>query len=447
MHAEGGEQDGKGNGEGHHQTRPGAAHEEDQHQGDQDDALNQGVCDSGHAGRHQGLLLVVGDQPHSVGKNAVDLLHLRFDPLDHRRGIGAEELDHHAGNHFFHAVAGLHPPPYCPPDAHFRYLVEKDGSSVRCLDDDVLEIGDRGGEADRAHDVFLGVLLYELGADVEVVGFDLLDDVAQGHPVAQQGVGVDNHVKLFLVAADAEDLGDSRNGLQVELDQPVLDRAQLFERVLPGGVFEVVEEHQPHAGRDRSQRRFAEPFRDLFPGLLEPFVDQLAGEVDIHSVFEVDVDDREAEVRNGTDVLDAGQAVHHRLDGIGDVGFDLLGGQALGDGEYLHQVGGDVGKGIDRKLPVAVVTAPHHHRSQDQHEQPVVQRQLNDAVYHRPALSPAVSGRGLRRRPPSPAGPSGRRRPGRHTAVPVPARRRSRNGWGWSGRSGPAGVQIPHRSR
>ena len=157
----------------------------------------------------------------------------------------------------------------------------------------------------------------------------------QRHPVAQQGVGIDHDVELFLIAADAQNLGDPRHGLQVEFDQPILDGAQLFERVLAGGVFEIVEQHQAHAGRNRPQRGFAKALRDLFPGLLESFVDQLAGKVDVYSVGKIDIDDREAEVGHGADVLDARQAVHHRLDGIGDVGFDFFGSQALGDGEYL----------------------------------------------------------------------------------------------------------------
>ena len=87
-------------------------------------------------------------------------------------------------------------------------------------------------------------------------------------PVAQQGVGINYDVKLFLIAADAQNLGDSGHSLQVELDQPILDRAQLFERVLAGRVFEIVEQHQAHAGRNRPQFGFAKAFGDLFSGPL-----------------------------------------------------------------------------------------------------------------------------------------------------------------------------------
>ena len=204
-------------------------------------------------------------------------------------------------------------------------MVEKDGRSIGGFDDDVFDVLDRRGQTHRAHDVFLGVLFNELRADVEIVGFDLFDDVVQRHSVAQQGVGVDHHVELFFKAADAQNLGDAGHGLQVELDQPILDRAQLFERVLTGRVFEVVEQDQAHAGRNRPQFGFAKAFGDLFPGLLESFVDQLAGKVDIYSVGKVDVDHREAEVGHGADILNARQAVHHRLNGIGDVGFDFFG--------------------------------------------------------------------------------------------------------------------------
>ena len=52
---------------------------------------------------------------------------------DHGRGIGAEELYHHAGHYFFHAVAGLYAAPDGPANAHLCYLVEKDGEFHRRL--------------------------------------------------------------------------------------------------------------------------------------------------------------------------------------------------------------------------------------------------------------------------------------------------------------------------
>ena len=97
-------------------------------------------------------------------------------------------------------------------------MVEKDGRSIGGFDDDVFDVLDRRSQTHRAHDVFLGVLFNELRADVEIVGFDLFDDVVYRHSVAQQGVGINYDVKLFLIAADAQNLGDAGHGLQVEFD-------------------------------------------------------------------------------------------------------------------------------------------------------------------------------------------------------------------------------------
>ena len=323
------------------------------------------------AGLDEALLLVVGHDPDTFGEDRIDLLESLLDGADDSRGVGAEELDHLGGNDLADAVPGLHAAANRAADLDVRELSDEHRRSVDGLDDDSFEIGDAGGETHRSHHKLLGVALDELGADVEVVGANRVQDLRQGDVVSQQSVRLHHDLELFLPAADPEDLGDAGHGLEVELDQPVLDRAQLLERVRSGGVLEVVEEDQTHSGRDRPHLRIAEALGDLLARLLQALADELASEVDVDVILEVDVDHGEAEVGDRADVVDAGQPGHGDLDREGDVLLDLLGRQALGHREDLHQIGRHVRERVDRKLPVAEKAGGHHQHRQDQDQETV----------------------------------------------------------------------------
>jgi len=146
--------------------------------------------------------------------------------------------------------------------------------------------------------------------------------------------------------------------------------------VFAGRVLEVVEEDLAHAGGDGAHLRVPEALGDTLARLLETLAHELAGEVHVQVVLEVDVHHRETEVRHGADLRHAGQAGHGRLDGVGDVGLDLLGRQALGHGEDLHEVGGDVGKGVHGQAGGGPCTGEHHEEAQHQHQQPVAQAEI-----------------------------------------------------------------------
>ncbi len=171
-----------------------------------------------------------------------------------------------------------------------------DGGAVEAAEEDGAEVLDSGGEADGTDDVFFVVLFDVLSADVEVVGFEGVDDIVDGEGIAFEGEGVDLDVELFFVAADAEDFGDAGDVLEVEFNNPILNGAQLGEGIGAGGVLEVIEEDLPHASGDRAHFGLSESGGDVVAGFVEAFSDELATEVDIHAVFEVDVYDREPEV-------------------------------------------------------------------------------------------------------------------------------------------------------
>ena len=404
-HAEQREEHGEGDGENRDQAGPQPAQGEQEHQDHQDHAQQQGVADGADGGLDQAALLVVGHDAHALGQDAVDLVQLPLDAGDHRRGVLSVQLDDHPGDHLAGPVASLQAAPHGAADAHLGDVGEVDGPAVLGLDHDRLQVVDAGGQALRSHHELLGVPLDELGADVQVVRPHPLDHLGQRDVVAQQAVGPDVDVELLLVAADAQDLGHAGHGLQVELDDPVLQRPQLLEAALAGGVVQVVEEDQAHARGDGAHRRLAEALGDALARLHDALADQLPRQVDVHPVLEIDVDHRQAEVRDRADPGDAGQPGHGHLDGIGDVALHFLGGQALGLGEDLHQVRRDVGEGVDRQPGGGQPAGDHDQQGEHGQQQAVVQSEFDDSLQHR-GSAPA-SGRGRGRRRPCPARPSG----------------------------------------
>ena len=95
-----------------------------------------------------------------------------------------------------------------------------------------------------ANDVLLVAVLDEVGAGVLIVVLDRFEKRFQRDVVVDQRLLVDDDLILLNVAAKAEHVGDAGHGAQLQLDDPVLDRAQFLIALAPAGDFD----------RDRSGR-------------------------------------------------------------------------------------------------------------------------------------------------------------------------------------------------
>ena len=221
-------------------------------------------------------------------------------------------------------------------------------------------------QADRADQILLGVLDDVLSADVAIVELDGFRHVVDGKVIAKQGVWIGLDLKLLHLAAQRQNFGHSGNGLQVELDDPVLDFAQLFRGAL-ALVFEKIEEDLAEAGADRPHLWLAESLWKLVPGDLQALVDELPREIGVEPIFEVDIDNGQAEIGDRPDLLKPGQAVHRHFDRVGDVALDLLRRQAFGFREYLDQGRRHVGEGIDRQADVAEDAGAENTRRKRKH--------------------------------------------------------------------------------
>ncbi len=293
---------------------------------------------------------------NAVRKDAVDLLNFIFHPFNHRRGVGAEQLDGHSSDDLALTIARLQSAPDGSADFHLGDIAQIDGTSVFGFHHNGVEVVDARCQPDGADDQFLRIFFDELRTDIEVVRLDPVDDFVKRQVIAQQIGRIDIHMILLFVSTDAEHLGDAGNGLEVELDDPVLNGAQLFEGAFAGGVVQIIEEHQAHAGRNRPHTGFTESFGNLLARLGQPFADHLAAEVDIQSVLEVDVHHGEAEVGDTANLFHAGQTRHRGFDRIGDIFFHLFGRQPFGGGEDLNQIRGDIREGVHGELPITEET-------------------------------------------------------------------------------------------
>ena len=296
IHSEGGKEDGEGEGEGDDDGGSPTAHKEGEGKCHEGDALKEGVGDGADRGFNEGFLFVVRDDLNAFGEAFVDFLDFVFDCLNDGGGVRAEEFDDLPGDDFADSVVGLKAAADRLSFLDAGDFPDRDRGAIETAEENGAEVLDSGGEADGTDDVFLVVLFDVLSADVEVVGFEGVDDIGDGEGIAFEGEGIDLDVKLFFVAADAEDFGDAGDVLEVEFNDPILNGAQLGEGIGSGGVLEVIEEDLPHAGGDGAHFGLSESGGDIFAGFVEAFPHQLATEVDVHAVLEIHIYDREPEV-------------------------------------------------------------------------------------------------------------------------------------------------------
>ena len=90
-------------------------------------------------------------------------------------------------------------------------------------------------------------------SDFAVAPLDCLFDAGYGEAKSTQAVRIKHHLVLPDHAADRRHLGDTINRLQLELQEPVLDAAQLRQVVAAAAVDQRILVHPAHTGGIRSQ--------------------------------------------------------------------------------------------------------------------------------------------------------------------------------------------------
>jgi hypothetical protein len=168
------------------------------------------------------------------------------------------------------------------------------------------------------------IALYITGADIGVVGFERLDDVAHGEVHRREPIGPGRHVILPDIAADGVHFGDAGRRTQLRADHPILQGAEVFRRPRRSVGFARAGLGLDHIHEDFAETRGDRAHFRLDTGgqlrarALQPFVDQLAGKIDVGAVLEDGRHLTEAVARDGARVLEPRQAGDRRLHGEGD---------------------------------------------------------------------------------------------------------------------------------
>ncbi len=144
----------------------------------------------------------------------------------------------------------------------------------------LLDVLDIAKEAHLADVDLLLPLLDETATGIDVVVGQLLFHLADTQPISDQLAGIDAHLVFARDSAEARDIHDAGDRLELLLQNPVLDRLQLH--VVVGGIGAVqrvpvdLPDRTP-VGADlrlqiRRQRDLGKPFQNL---LTIPVVDRL----------------------------------------------------------------------------------------------------------------------------------------------------------------------------
>ncbi len=145
-------------------------------------------------------------------------------------------------------------------------------------------------------------MLQVIAARDAVVAFDGIDDVAQAQPQRPELLRIDNHLVLLDETAKAVDFGHAGYRTELRRDDPVLNFAQLGERIAIASHHILVDLAERR--RDGSQLRRRDVGGELVPYILQTLGHELSGKVNVGAFFEFDRDGRQTELADRAHFFD-----------------------------------------------------------------------------------------------------------------------------------------------
>ena len=216
----------------HDQTRADVAQEDDQYDEDDDRTLDQ-IADHGrYVAVYELRAVQVGTDGDPFGQHLLDLCQAALQLPGYHVGVCPLSIMAMPPTHSPLPSRVMAPKRFCRAEFHRSDVAHVDRYAAAVGHDDVPDVVERRDHAFGA-DVVGAVHLFDVAAaGVLVVAAQRLEDVADGDVERIERIGIDRHLVLFEVAAEAVDLDDSRDARQLALDDPVLDRTQ-FHGVIP----------------------------------------------------------------------------------------------------------------------------------------------------------------------------------------------------------------------
>ena len=330
---------------------------------------------------HQRGAVHEADQLNPGRDLLLDLGDALFDPLRHRAAVLTHQHHGDSGDRLPLSILGDAALPGGGSELHLRHVTDEHERAPLGFEDDVAKVVEVLNHAEALNDLLLVLLGDIAAAGVAVVLLQCLAHVGERQVVRAQSLGVGEHLILFDVAAEAVDLDDAGHCPQAGLHLPIQDRPPLHERVVLAFDEHIVDLAETRRnGRERGR---LDPGRQLLPHVLEPLVHELAGEVDARVVGEDHRDLRQAELRDGAQVLRVRKAGKCDLDGRSDLPLHLLRPKRRGCRVDDHLLHGDVRHGVNGQVDGGVEPDADQQQRGEDHQRPVADGEVDEAVHHR----------------------------------------------------------------
>src|SRR6185503_3315626 len=181
-----------------------------------------------HAVIYELGLVVVVNYTYAWRQRLVDLRYFFFDSLDHLLGVFVDPLENDSGNDFSLTILSDRALADLVTDLYSSNIADSNRRAVARVEDNVPDIRDVFDQTEAANDVLLVTMFDEVGARVLVIVLDGFKERLERDVVANQCLLIDDDLILLDVAAEAEHVSYARHSAQLQLHNPILNRAQFL---------------------------------------------------------------------------------------------------------------------------------------------------------------------------------------------------------------------------
>src|ERR1041385_8161915 len=280
----------KGNCRGGNERAAEVPKQQHQDHQNQEFALNQRLNDRVYAVIDEFGLIVEVNDLNARRQCFVNLGDFLFNSIDDLLGILVDAFEDDAGDDFALTILG-----YCTltnlvPDLNARHIAYANGCAPARVKHDVLDVIDVFDQPKAAHDILFIAMLDEVGAGVLIVCLNRVEQRFQRDVVINQRLLIDDYLVLLYVAAETQHISDAGHRAQLQLDDPILNRAQLL--IALAMADDLIEIYLTGSGGDGTHRRL-EPRRNILFRVSEPLKDLLPRKINIGVVAEINGNDRE----------------------------------------------------------------------------------------------------------------------------------------------------------
>ena len=322
------------------------------------------------------------DQLHAARKPAiVKTLHLPLELPQSRQGLFASLQENDPLNGIVVVVYADLSEARLRSFIDFRYIAQVNGHAISRGDENVFHLSD-GAEKAQAADVDALIAHGQIiAADVGVARADSGNDLGQGHVVLQQFLRINFRDVFARAAAKGRDIDNSRNLLDLALDEPIFRSLQFVERVSGTGQAITIDFSYGRPGRKlRGQVCRQSDLLQAVQGLLAvPQIIAVIVEIEFHI----------AQSKNGdrADILKMRDSKENRLNRNGDLPLHFFRGPRRILRNYFHQGRRRVRIRFDVELQENHDSARDPGKQYDDHQRPITQQGGYELAHFGLALS------------------------------------------------------------